>query len=509
MSPVSLTASAPSALVGRAEPRLCTPPARELTPETSLGFECIDFAESVLGMDLFPWQKWFLVHALELNEDGSYRFNTVMLIVARQNGKTELLKLLALWKMFCDDNRLVLGAAQSLDQAGESWTLCGEMIEDNPVLRKRVPGKTSDWWKKGNRDSHIRLGNGAIYRIVSANRRAGRGKSVDTLLLDELREQRDWDGWGALSKTTTARPNHQKFLFSNAGDRESVVYNHLRAIGRAGVEGETVEGEDLIGLFEWSAPDNADPEDETCWPMANPSLNIKVGGRYTITTKTLRGFLRDDPPDVFKTENLCMSVDALDSAIDLAGWQSGANHKGEIAPQSTNIALCIDVDPEQRHVALLAAQKRADGRVFVEVVNEWRGRDAVTTAAADLPGYLDHIRPGVLGWFPGAGGALSALLDTDIGKLHGVKVVKLAGQDVTGACMGFAEQVTARRISHKGDAMLTGQVSGARKLLSGDGWKFMRREDGRPVNAVYAAAGAVHLARTFKSLGKPRIVTAD
>ena len=38
----------------------------ERPPDTSLGFECCEFAEDVLGIDLLPWQRWFLIHALEL-----------------------------------------------------------------------------------------------------------------------------------------------------------------------------------------------------------------------------------------------------------------------------------------------------------------------------------------------------------------------------------------------------------------------------------------------------------
>ena len=51
---------------GYAEPRIWTKPLRELTPETSLGFEVIDYAREVLHVELRPWQKWLLIHALEL-----------------------------------------------------------------------------------------------------------------------------------------------------------------------------------------------------------------------------------------------------------------------------------------------------------------------------------------------------------------------------------------------------------------------------------------------------------
>ena len=51
---------------GSTQPRIFTPPLRELTPDTSLGFAAIEFATEVCNIELFPWQRWLLVHALEL-----------------------------------------------------------------------------------------------------------------------------------------------------------------------------------------------------------------------------------------------------------------------------------------------------------------------------------------------------------------------------------------------------------------------------------------------------------
>ena len=56
-------------IIGKEVPRIFTPPLRELTPDTSIGFEVIDFAKDVLEMELIPWQKWLLIHALEVVDD--------------------------------------------------------------------------------------------------------------------------------------------------------------------------------------------------------------------------------------------------------------------------------------------------------------------------------------------------------------------------------------------------------------------------------------------------------
>ena len=82
-------------LLGSERPRIFTRPLRRLTPRTSLGFAACTFAADVLKVPLLPWERWFLIHALELLPDGTPRFRTVLLLVARQNGKSTTLQVLA------------------------------------------------------------------------------------------------------------------------------------------------------------------------------------------------------------------------------------------------------------------------------------------------------------------------------------------------------------------------------------------------------------------------------
>ena len=108
-------------------PRLWTPPLRRLDRRTSKGWDVIDFARIVLGIRLYPWQQWLLVHALELDPDGSYRFSKVIVEVARQNGKTTLVTVLEAYWLFVDalahpehvspDRFLVVGAPARSDSS--------------------------------------------------------------------------------------------------------------------------------------------------------------------------------------------------------------------------------------------------------------------------------------------------------------------------------------------------------------------------------------------------------
>lgn len=456
-------------LMGKETPRLSTEPLGPLNKKTSLGFECIEFVENVLCVTLLPWQKYLLTHALELDSNGDFRFRTIVTLVARQNGKTHLLKCLALWMLYTGRVRTVLGAAQSLDIARESWSGAVEMAEDDQELKSEISAV-----RRANGEQELKLHNGARYKIAAATRSAGRGLSVDLLILDELREHRTWEAWGALSKTTMARPNGLTFCISNAGDDQSIVLNQLREKALAGSDSS-------LAIFEWSAEENAELDNREAWAQANPGLG------HTITEQALASSLSTDPPAVFRTEVLCTRVESLDGAVDLGAWKSCLDASGSLGNIRERVIVALDVAPDGRHVTLCGAAQLDDGRTRVEVLAAW---DSTSAARFELKTLVERIKPAAVAWFPsGPAAALAADL-RDLG------AVEIKGVSVTESCQEFADLVVARRVLHPGDPLLDAHVAGASKLHSGDGWRFTRRGVGH-VDALYAAAGAIHTARTL------------
>lgn len=123
---------------GSETPRVYTPPLRELTPDTTIGYDVIEFAEGILGLTLHPWQKWLFIHALEIEGsfDTSWRFRyrTVVVEIGRQNGKTFVGMVLALFALYILGMALVLGTAQDLEQAEDMWAAAVEMAQGDPKL---------------------------------------------------------------------------------------------------------------------------------------------------------------------------------------------------------------------------------------------------------------------------------------------------------------------------------------------------------------------------------------
>jgi len=472
----------PVELRGREEPRLASEPLGRLTKHTSLGYEAIEFAEEMLGMTLLPWQKWWLIHALEIDSNGGFRFRTVLTCVGRQNGKTTLLVIVSLWMMYMGRVRLVLGAAQALDIARESWQTAVDIAESDAELRAEISSV-----KRGNNLITMDLQNGARYRIAAATRSAGRGLSVDLLILDELREHRDWAPWSALSKTTTARPNALTVCISNAGDDESVVLNALRDRAMSGAD-------PALALFEWSAPEGCELDDRQAWAQANPGLG------YTITEQAIASALGTDPPGVFRTETLCQRVDSLETPIDLGAWRSSSDPAGSLDDVRDRVRLCVDASPDGQHVTLIAAAPLDDGRIRAEAVAHWFD---VETMTRELPDLVDKIKPVATGWFPGGPMGQAASTMRTLAE-RGHRVDEITGVRVQEACMELASLVLARRVVHPNDPLINAHLAGAGKLARGDGWVVSRRGAGH-VDAVYALGGAVQLALTVaEAKAKPR-----
>lgn len=531
-SAASRAARSPKRRLGSETPRIFTPPLRELTEETTLGFACIEFAEEVCGVDLFPWQKWLLIHTLELapdltvstmNERGRldplFRFRKIVVLVARQNGKSTLSQVLSLFFLYVLGTDLVLGTAQDLDTAEEVWDGALDIIEETPELAEladkpiRVNGKKT-----------IRLLTGERYKVKAANRKAGRGLSGDLILLDELREHQTWDAWGAITKTTMARPAAMIWALSNAGDATSVVLRYLRKQAHAAlgdpdgintdddpasllpdsddVEDMALGADDLdpddfdedestLGLFEWSAPPGCPVTDIDGILAANPSTG------YGISLRTLLGDAKADPEWVFRTECLCQWSDgSLTGPFPPGKWDEGRWDPDDPEPPqivSEKVAACIATTQNRSRTFVAFAGYKADGGVQVEVVAERAGDRWVE-------GWLrerKHLIEAVTGQTRGA--PCSALMADLKAALDGeVEVVDWGGPDLPGWTGRFYDLVCGdedgTQLTHNPWSSLDlAAATAVPKITEGGAFMWDAKKSPHDPAPLQAATGAVGL----------------
>ena len=353
---------------GYTEPRLYTPPLRELTEETSLGFLAVKYAETVLGKKLYPWQKWSLIHALEiigdLQKEWKFRYRVLLFLISRQNGKTVLSEIIASFFLNVLQVQSVFGTSLSLDKAEEVWEAVIADQESIPELSAEI-----DRVSRTNGNKRLILSGGRQYKVGAPTRRAGRGDSNDLVMLDEIREQRDYETWSAAAASTTAKPNAMIICFSNAGDPDSIVLRQLRAQALSSIAGGTTSESEAgiddgtLGLFEWSSPDGAKTDDIDALAMANPAL-----GYGNLTERALMANRATFPENKFRSECMCQQVETiLPQPFPDGAWSASLDSFSHIAPES-EIYFGIDLSQNRRWTVIAAAGLREDGNMHIEVV---------------------------------------------------------------------------------------------------------------------------------------------
>lgn len=481
--------SSVSLVLGSTTPRLLTPPLRDdlfTNPEASYGHGVVSFADQ-LGTPLDPWECEAVIRAGELLPNGRPRFRRVLIIVARQNGKTFLVRLLTLYWLVVDCWEMVYATSNTAANAKRQWLKVVDMMETHPVLREFFKRKLQTTGMET-----LTTVDGAEYCFGAANGDAGRSFSIDRLVIDELRQHHNFDAWDAAYPAMNAKPDAQAWCITNQGSLKSLVLDYLRDAALADINEGNAEGD--ICLLEYSAPDGSSPVDPEALAMANPNLGRRIELRTLLGEAQAAMRAGGEKLATFLTEVLCMKVPTLDAAVDAYAWRAGNR---ESWPQKrTRPVAFLDINPPGTHVTLCHAAVLVDDTIVVAVREVWEGTDAVKRLRADLPGLLADMRPQKLGWLPvGPGAALGAYMAKL--KVAGCTIEPVQGSDVAQMCMGFAERVLAGDVVHLNDPLLEAHVTGAAKYNVGETWRFTRADGAEDVDAAYAAAGAVQFALTL------------
>ncbi len=276
-------------LRGATKPRLHSP---ILKGENKLQ-DVLDLC-TIIDQPLLPWQEFVLKDMLTIDKAGHWVHRTNLLLIARQNGKTHLARMLILAHLIkWETNVLIMSSNRSM--ALDTFRQLTNILENNDHLKGFVKQI-----RHANGTESIEMLSGARLDVVAATRDGSRGRSVNGLLfIDELREISE-EGYRAAIPTTRAHPSSHTLMTSNAGDAFSKVLNdlHERCLDRPPKS---------LGFYEYSAPQYCKIDDRAAWAMANPALG------YTITESAIEESITTSPIENVRTETLCQWVSSLSS----------------------------------------------------------------------------------------------------------------------------------------------------------------------------------------------------
>ena len=114
-------------ILGNAIPRIYTPFNDD---QPTRGQDLIDLAKQ-LEQPLLPWQEFVAINGHKIKPDGRWQYSQLGLLLARQNGKSHLMRMRILTGLILWDEPLQIVAAHKLSIALEHFNQIIDILENN------------------------------------------------------------------------------------------------------------------------------------------------------------------------------------------------------------------------------------------------------------------------------------------------------------------------------------------------------------------------------------------
>lgn len=468
-------------LLGSQRPRIEKRPSAVGT----LGPKVSQFAK-LCDVVLDDWQSYVIDGLFAVNEANEWAATEFGALVARQNGKGEILVAYDLAHLFLfprlDRRRKsILHTAHEFKTAMDGFDRLRGVIESVPRLNDRVEqiykGNTAEILLKRAK-GQTSLGN--RIKFVARSKSSGRGFSADIIVYDEAQEL-SVPARNALTYTQSAVPNRQELYTGTVpedGLNESEVFEGVRDRGRSTDSNRT-------GWAEWSPVGSEDPDlaelidlgSDKVWADSNPAKDIRI------RTETIaEQHDRDKSPGKqdFGRERCSVwpnrrpEQEVSHNDVDLAVWNASAD------PTATLGALPVLAVALGRGggYATIAAASRVGQKIFVETLDT-RAQTLWTSAA--LKALVDSLGPALV------------VLDekncapilTDL-TAAGIKYMAVNAGEVAGAFGLIVESVNQSLVAHRGQDDLYQSLKNAttRPLVGGRTWD--QSDPSEPITQVQA-----------------------
>lgn len=494
------------------EPRFATP--RDPRRQT-LG-PAVGMVARQLGMPLMPWQQDVVDVALELDDDGTYHYDELDLTVPRQSGKTALVLAIVVHRLVVVTKTLgrqrVTYTAQQRQKARNKLERdFAQVLRDSRAFRevthiRAKPQKVTEWkMSLNNGAENIQFGRGNYLQIDAPSRTAGHSDTLDLGILDEAFAHADDTLETGLSATMITRRNRQLVVLSTAGDERSYYLWRKIEAGRNACE---TGDHGRTAYVEYSAADDADPEDPRTWWSCMPALGHIHANGSGVTERTIEGEWEkakrgaDDGIDQFRRSYLNQwprvpQIGGSEGDRQMAdAWLALADPS---AKRGTPVAFGVDIDIDRKtHVA--AAWRRPDGRVQVMLTADRAGNVDSGLSPLHAPKRVSQLAKEWRGRVA-LGGPAAALAD-DV-----PRPLVMTSTEFAAAVGRFEDLVTDDGLRHGNQPQLNGALEAARwRPFGSSGGRTLQLKDAPDVGPLAAVVRAIHaLSQPTRSVVKPMV----
>lgn len=424
-------------------------------------------------MVLDEWQRFLIRAVLETYPPGHpragrLRYREVFVSVGRQNGKSVIGSILAVYGLLREKGALVIGLASSADQAKIIYARLLALIRADKHLAKR--------FKKATDTRGIVSTNGSEYQIKASKSAAVQGLATSLGLIDELHVTKP-ALWTDLVNGTAAKPRGLVFGITTAGDEESKLLITLYK--------RAEDAKQRFGYFIWEAPEARIPEEDDELAMflsaANPSV---AEGRRPIEDEieAVRSMAsgEESESDIVHYR-LNRFVASLNPYIPADKWRARERGGEYVWPTTGPLVFTIDLTPDDGYATITAHRKTPDGHHHTELV-AW----LLNPTFEHLLQLCERL------WVHGPSSyAMDGLKLRPLGvelKKRGYPVHIGTQSDAFNSSSLLFAKVMRGELTHGGEKLLYLQMSRAVRKNKGDVYRINRASSSVEVDAVMATA---------------------
>lgn len=417
---------------------------------------------AMLGTPLMPWQQLVADVGLELDESGRPAYREVVVTVPRQNGKTTLMLAWELHRcLLWTGNRQVVVYGSTDGNAARKKLLLDQLpILEHSELAATLLPKDQGVRKAAGQES-FNFRNGSRLEVMGSSESALHGRTIDMAVADEVWDDLDDRREQAVLPAMATRPEGQYLVISTAGTASSVYLRRKVDHGRESVGADVGSG---TAYFEWSAPEDADPDDPAVWWACMPALGLTISEQVVSHARATMS------ADEFRRAYLNQWTGAEERVIPPQLWNEVCT---DAAPDG-ELTFAVDCNPERSAAAIAVCD--ADGRC--ELVDYRLGVGWLAARAAELA--RKYKAPVVLDVGGPAGSVTSEL------EAAGALVVKYNAQDLVHACGAFYDAVADATVQVRTIKPLDEAVDAARKRQLGDRWAWSRKSSATDISPLVA-----------------------
>lgn len=478
-------------LLGSQEPRLSLIP----DGDTTRGDEAVKFARWA-GMTLYPWQEDLLRDMCRTDARGRWAAREAIAILARQNGKGEVLVARELAGIYLFGEKTILHTAHFMDTAIDAQKRLFEVIEGNDDLYY--------WWEddphtpglphmsKTNGKENITFPNRAMVYFRTRTAKTGRGLSMDLLILDECFDLPK-EIYAALSKLIRARESAQTVFISSPVNREA----HFHGAVFSAKRWAAIDGAKRTLFKEWSMDEDDDPFEQSTWVKTNPSLVDEGQGAQLADIESDAASAKKSAVlrESFIIETLGTGNwyprdgDTMDGFVPIVEFTEWAQHARPAPTAVTDSFLAVDVTPDGGAVSVVAALQTSEGMYLSLGPHTEFDRAAIVTS---VKATIEANDPGAVVLDPtGQGSTLVEAL-----REKGVHPETLNGAQVSKAYELFLRLWEEGQITHDGDPRWMDALEVAKERSNNGRYRSLERFSGN-VSSLVAATIAVWGAQEF------------